>query len=165
MPIFTKTMSWFIQKKAMMKDKIFFIILTACTVCFCSCKNKNSDDFKCVYTDSIHQFEYYRNTNQIVIRVDSNILYFTPDNRLQQVCTRSSFRNQKLSLKGKVFYFNKKTGFLDSIKSNQKDMQHSRTIVYDENGCIIRRWKGELLRVAKCITMVGRVRWQRLSVW
>lgn len=74
MPIFTKTMSWFIQKKAMMKDKIFFIILTACTVCFCSCKNKNSDDFKCVYTDSIHQFEYYRNTDQIVIRVDSNIL-------------------------------------------------------------------------------------------
>ena len=47
----------------MMKDKIFVIILSACTVCFCSCKNKNSDDFKCVYTDSIHQFEYYRNTN------------------------------------------------------------------------------------------------------
>ena len=151
-------MSWFIQKKVMIKDKIFVTILTACTVCFCSCKNKNSDDFKCVYADSIHQFEYYRNTNQIVIRVDSNILYFTPDNRLQQVCTRSSFRNQKLSLKGKVFYFNKKTGFLDSIKSNQKDMQHSRTIVYDENGCIIRPLKGELLRVAKCITMVGRVR-------
>ena len=127
-------MSWFIQKKAMMKDKIFVIILTACTVCFCSCKNKNSDDFKCVYADSIHQFEYYRNTDQIVIRVDSNILYFTPDNRLQQVCTRSSFRNQKLSLKGKVFYFNKKTGFLDSIKFNEKDRQHSRTIVYDENG-------------------------------
>ena len=139
MSIFIKTMSWSIQKKAMMKDKIFVIILSACTVCFCSCKNKNSDDFKCVYADSIRQFEYYRNTNQIVIRVDSNILYFTPDNRLQQVCTRSSFRNQKLSLKGKVFFFNKKTGFLDSIKSNQKDMQHSRTIVYDENGCIIRR--------------------------
>ena len=81
-----------------------------------------------------------------------------PDNSLQQVCTRSSFRNQKLSLKRKVFYFNKKTGFLDSIKSNQKDMQHSRSIAYDENGCIIRPLKGELLRVAKCITMVGRVR-------
>lgn len=67
-------MSWFIQKKTMMKDKIFVIILSAYTVCFCSCKNKNSDDFKCVYTNSIHQFEYYRNTNQIVIRVDSNIL-------------------------------------------------------------------------------------------
>ena len=83
--------------------------------------------------------EYYRNTNYIVIRVDSNILYFTPDNRLQQVCTRSSFRNQKQSLKGKVFYFNKKTGFLDSIKYDHKDMKHSRTIVYDENGCIIRQ--------------------------
>jgi len=101
-----------------MKDKIFVIILSVCTVCFCSCKNKKSDDFKCVYTDSIHQFEYYR---------------------LQQVCTRSSFRNQKLSLKGKVFYFNKKTGFLDSIKYNHKDIKHSRTIVYDENGCIIRQ--------------------------
>ena len=139
MSIFIKTMSWSIQKKAMMKDKIFVIILSACTACFCSCKNNNSDDFKCVYTDSIRQFEYYRNANKIVIRVDSNILYFTPDNRLQQVCTRSSFRNQKLSLKGKVFYFNKKTGFLDSIKSNQKNMQRSRTIVYDENCCIIRR--------------------------
>ena len=116
MSIFTKTMSWSIQKKALMKDKIFVIILSVCTVCFCSCKNKKSDDFKCVYTDSIHQFEYYRNTNYIVIRVDSNILYFTPDNRLQQVCTRSSFRNQKLSLKGKVFYFNKKTGFLRFYK-------------------------------------------------
>ena len=139
MSIFIKTMSWSIQKKAMMKDKIFVIILSVCTVCFCSCKNKTSDDFKCVYTDSIHQFEYYRNTDYIVIRVDSNILYFTPDNRLQQVCTRSSFRNQKLSLKGKVFYFNKKTGFLDSIKYNHKDIKHSRTIVYDDNGCIIRQ--------------------------
>ena len=86
-----------------MKDKIFVIILSACIVCFCSCKNKTSDDFKCVYADSIHRFEYYRNTDQIVIRVDYNILYLKPDKRLEPVFTRIYFRNQKLSLKGKVF--------------------------------------------------------------
>ena len=103
----------------------------------CNRAEQHSNDLKCIFSDSLHRFEYYRGAKQIIIRVDSSWFYFTSDNRLVKVYTRSVVNKKQVFVNGKVLYFDRKSGTLDSMKSYQRNKLHGYSIIYDREGMII----------------------------
>mgnify|MGYP002752731429 FL=1 len=102
----------------------------------CNRAEQHSNDLKCIFSDSLHRFEYYRGAGQIIIRVDSSYFYFTSDNRLVKVYTRSVINERQVLINGKAYYFDRKSGTLDSSKSYKRNKPHG-SIIYDREGKII----------------------------
>jgi len=121
----------------MRNNKVLIAILLVISMISCNRAEQHSNDLKCIFSDSLHRFEYYRGAKQIIIRVDSSLFYFTSDNRLVKVYTRSVVNRKQVFVNGKVLYFDRKSGTLDSMKSYQKNKLHGYSIIYDREGMII----------------------------
>jgi len=121
----------------MRNNKVLIAILLVISMISCNRAEQHSNDLKCIFSDSLHRFEYYRGAKQIIIRVDSSLFYFTSDNRLVKVYTRSVVNKKQVFVNGKVLYFDRKSGTLDSMKSYQKNKLHGYSIIYDREGMII----------------------------
>ncbi len=132
-----KRMKRFCQKWNMRNNKVLIAILLVISMISCNRAEQHSNDLKCIFSDSLHRFEYYRGAKQIIIRVDSSLFYFTSDNRLVKVYTRSVVNKKQVFVNGKVLYFDRKSGTLDSMKSYQKNKLHGYSIIYDREGMII----------------------------
>ena len=132
-----KRMKRFCQKWNMRNNKVLIAILLVISMISCNRAEQHSNDLKCIFSDSLHRFEYYRGAKQIIIRVDSSLFYFTSDNRLVKVYTRSVVNKKQVFVNGKVLYFDRKSGTLDSMKSYQKNKLHGYSIIYDREGVII----------------------------
>lgn len=132
-----KRMKRFGQKWNMRNNKVLIAILLVISMISCNRAEQHSNDLKCIFSDSLHRFEYYRGAKQIIIRVDSSLFYFTSDNRLVKVYTRSVVNRKQVFVNGKVLYFDRKSGTLDSMKSYQKNKLHGYSIIYDREGMII----------------------------
>ena len=132
-----KRMKRFCQKWNMRNNKVLIAILLVISMISCNRAEQHSNDLKCIFSDSLHRFEYYRGAKQIIIRVDSSLFYFTSDNRLVKVYTRSVVNKKQVFVNGKVLYFDRKSGTLDSMKSYQKNKLHGYSIIYDRDGMII----------------------------
>ena len=132
-----KRMKRFCQKWNMRNNKVLIAILLVISMISCNRVEQHSNDLKCIFSDSLHRFEYYRGAKQIIIRVDSSLFYFTSDNRLVKVYTRSVVNKKQVFVNGKVLYFDRKSGTLDSMKSYQKNKLHGYSIIYDREGMII----------------------------
>ena len=130
-------MKRFGQKWNMRNNKVLIAILLVISMISCNRAEQHSNDLKCIFSDSLHRFEYYRGAKQIIIRVDSSLFYFTSDNRLVKVYTRSVVNRKQVFVNGKVLYFDRKSGTLDSMKSYQKNKLHGYSIIYDREGMII----------------------------
>lgn len=130
-------MKRFCQKWNMRNNKVLIAILLVISMISCNRAEQHSNDLKCIFSDSLHRFEYYRGAKQIIIRVDSSLFYFTSDNRLVKVYTRSVVNKKQVFVNGKVLYFDRKSGTLDSMKSYQKNKLHGYSIIYDREGMII----------------------------
>ena len=132
-----KRMKRFGQKWKMRNNDVLITILLVISMISCNTAERRSNDLKCVFSDSLHRFEYYRGAKQIIIRVDSSLFYFTSDNRLVKVYTRSVVNGKRMFVNGKVYYFDRKSGTLDSVKFYQKNKLHGYSIIYDREGMII----------------------------
>ena len=132
-----KRMKRFGQKWNMTNNKVLIAILLVISMISCNRAEQHSNDLKCIFSDSLHRFEYYRGAKQIIIRVDSNLFYFTSDNRLVKVYTRSVVNRKQVFVNGKVLYFDRKSGTLDSMKSYRRNKLHGYSIIYDREGMII----------------------------
>ena len=132
-----KRMKRFGQKWKMRNNDVLITILLVISMISCNTAERRSNDLKCVFSDSLHRFEYYRGAKQIIIRVDSSLFYFTSDNRLVKVYTRSVVNRKQVFVNGKVLYFDRKSGTLDSMKSYQRNTLHGYSIIYDREGMII----------------------------
>ena len=132
-----KRMKRFGQKWKMRNNDVLITILLVISMISCNTAERRSNDLKCVFSDSLHRFEYYRGAKQIIIRVDSSLFYFTSDNRLVKVYTRSVVNRKQVFVNGKVLYFDRKSGTLDSMKSYQRNKLHGYSIIYDREGMII----------------------------
>ena len=132
-----KRMKRFCQKWNMRNNKVLIAILLVISMISCNRAEQHSNDLKCIFSDSLHRFEDYRGAKQIIIRVDSSLFYFTSDNRLVKVYTRSVVNKKQVFVNGKVLYFDRKSGTLDSMKSYQKNKLHGYSIIYDREGMII----------------------------
>ena len=130
-------MKRFGQKWNMRNNKVLIAILLVISMISCNRAEQHSNDLKCIFSDSLHRFEYYRGAKQIIIRVDSNLFYFTSDNRLVKVYTRSVVNRKQVFVNGKVLYFDRKSGTLDSMKSYRRNKLHGYSIIYDREGMII----------------------------
>lgn len=130
-------MKRFGQKWKMRNNDVLITILLVISMISCNTAERRSNDLKCVFSDSLHRFEYYRGAKQIIIRVDSSLFYFTSDNRLVKVYTRSVVNRKQVFVNGKVLYFDRKSGTLDSMKSYQRNKLHGYSIIYDREGMII----------------------------
>ena len=132
-----KRMKRFGQKWKMRNNDVLITILLVISMISCNTAERRSNDLKCVFSDSLHRFEYYRGAKQIIIRVDSSLFYFTSDNRLVKVYTRSVVNRKQVFVNGKVLYFDRKSGTLDSMKSYRRNKLHGYSIIYDREGMII----------------------------
>ena len=132
-----KRMKRFGQKWNMRNNKVLIAILLVISMVSCNRAEQHSNDLKCIFSDSLHRFEYYRGAKQIIIRVDSNLFYFTSDNRLVKVYTRNVVNRKQVFVNGKVLYFDRKSGTLDSMKSYRRNKLHGYSIIYDREGMII----------------------------
>ena len=132
-----KRMKRFGQRWNLRNNNVLIAILLVISMISCNRAEQHSNDLKCIFSDSLHRFEYYRGAKQIIIRVDSNLFYFTSDNRLVKVYTRSVVNGKRMFVNGKVYYFDRKSGTLDSVKSYQKNKLHGYSVVYDRAGKII----------------------------
>ena len=132
-----KRMKRFCQKWNMRNNKVLIAILLVISMISCNRAEQHSNDLKCIFSDSLHRFEYYRGAKQIIIRVDSSLFYFTSDNRLVKVYTRSVVNKKQVFVNGKVLYFDRKSGTLDSMKSYRRNKLHGYSIIYDREGMII----------------------------
>ena len=130
-------MKRFCQKWNMRNNKVLIAILLVISMISCNRAEQHSNDLKCIFSDSLHRFEYYRGAKQIIIRVDSSLFYFTSDNRLVKVYTRSVVNKKQVFVNGKVLYFDRKSGTLDSMKSYRRNKLHGYSIIYDREGMII----------------------------
>lgn len=130
-------MKRFGQKWNMRNNKVLIAILLVISMISCNRAEQHSNDLKCIFSDSLHRFEYYRGAKQIIIRVDSSLFYFTSDNRLVKVYTRSVVNRKQVFVNGKVLYFDRKSGTLDSMKSYRRNKLHGYSIIYDREGMII----------------------------
>ena len=132
-----KRMKRFGQKWNLRINNVLVAILLVISMISCNRAEQHSNDLKCIFSDSLHRFEYYRGAKQIIIRVDSNLFYFTSDNRLVKVYTRSVVNRKQVFVNGKVLYFDRKSGTLDSMKSYRRNKLHGYSIIYDREGMII----------------------------
>ena len=132
-----KRMKRFGQKWNLRINNVLVAILLVISMISCNRAEQHSNDLKCIFSDSLHRFEYYRGAKQIIIRVDSSLFYFTSDNRLVKVYTRSVVNKKQVFVNGKVLYFDRKSGTLDSMKSYQRNKLHGYSIIYDREGMII----------------------------
>lgn len=130
-------MKRFGQKWNMRNNKVLIAILLVISMISCNRAEQHSNDLKCIFSDSLHRFEYYRGAKQIIIRVDSSLFYFTSDNRLVKVYTRNVVNRKQVFVNGKVLYFDRKSGTLDSMKSYRRNKLHGYSIIYDREGMII----------------------------
>ena len=124
-----KRMKRFGQKWNMRNNKVLIAILLVISMISCNRAEQHSNDLKCIFSDSLHRFEYYRGAKQIIIRVDSSLFYFTSDNRLVKVYTRSVVNRKQVFVNGKVLYFDRKSGTLDSMKSYRRNKLHGYSII------------------------------------
>ena len=129
-------MKRFGQKWNMTNNKVLIAILLVISMVSCNRAEQHSNDLKCIFSDSLHRFEYYRGAGQIIIRVDSSYFYFTSDNRLVKVYTGSVINERQVLINGKAYYFDRKSGTLDSSKSYKRNKPHG-SIIYDREGKII----------------------------
>ena len=132
-----KRMKRFGQRWNLRNNNVLIAILLVISMISCNRAEQHSNGLKCIFSDSLHRFEYYRGAKQIIIRVDSSLFYFTSDNRLVKVYTRSVVNGKRMFVNGKVYYFDRKSGTLDSVKSYQKNKLHGYSVVYDRAGKII----------------------------
>ena len=132
-----KRMKRFGQKWNLRNNNVLIAILLVISMVSCNRAEQHSNDLKCIFSDSLHRFEYYRGAKQIIIRVDSSLFYFTSDNRLVKVYTRSVVNRKQVFVNGKVLYFDRKSGTLDSMKSYRRNKLHGYSIIYDREGMII----------------------------
>ena len=132
-----KMMKRFGQKWNLRNNNVLIAILLVISMISCNRAEQHSNDLKCIFSDSLHRFEYYRGAKQIIIRVDSCLFYFTSDNRLVKVYTRSVVNKKQVFVNGKVLYFDRKSGTLDSMKSYRRNKLHGYSIIYDREGMII----------------------------
>lgn len=132
-----KRMKRFGQKWNLRNNNVLIAILLVISMISCNRAEQHSNDLKCIFSDSLHRFEYYRGAKQIIIRVDSNLFYFTSDNRLVKVYTRSVINERQVLMNGKAYYFDRKSGTLDSSKSYKRNKPHGYSIIYDREGMII----------------------------
>lgn len=132
-----KRMKRFGQKWNMRNNKVLIAILLVISMISCNRAEQHSNDLKCIFSDCLHRFEYYRGAKQIIIRVDSSLFYFTSDNRLVKVYTRNVVNRKQVFVNGKVLYFDRKSGTLDSMKSYRRNKLHGYSIIYDREGMII----------------------------
>ena len=130
-------MKRFGQKWNLRINSVLIAILLVISMISCNRAEQHSNDLNCIFSDSLHRFEYYRGAKQIIIRVDSNLFYFTSDNRLVKVYTRSVVNRKQVFVNGKVLYFDRKSGTLDSMKSYRRNKLHGYSIIYDREGMII----------------------------
>ena len=130
-------MKRFGQKWNLRINNVLIAILLVISMISCNRAEQHSNDLKCIFSDSLHRFEYYRGAKQIIIRVDSSLFYFTSDNRLVKVYTRSVVNRKQVFVNGKVLYFDRKSGTLDSMKSYRRNKLHGYSIIYDREGMII----------------------------
>ena len=130
-------MKRFGQKWNLRINNVLIAILLVISMISCNRAEQHSNDLKCIFSDSLHRFGYYRGAKQIIIRVDSNLFYFTSDNRLVKVYTRSVVNRKQVFVNGKVLYFDRKSGTLDSMKSYRRNKLHGYSIIYDREGMII----------------------------
>ena len=130
-------MQKFGQKWNLRNTNVLIAILLVISMISCNRAEQHSNDLKCIFSDSLHRFEYYRGAKQIIIRVDSSLFYFTSDNRLVKVYTRSVVNRKQVFVNGKVLYFDRKSGTLDSMKSYRRNKLHGYSIIYDREGMII----------------------------
>ena len=130
-------MKRFGQKWNLRINNVLVAILLVISMISCNRAEQHSNDLKCIFSDSLHRFEYYRGAKQIIIRVDSSLFYFTSDNRLVKVYTRSVVNRKQVFVNGKVLYFDRKSGTLDSMKSYRRNKLHGYSIIYDREGMII----------------------------
>ena len=132
-----KRMKRFGQKWNLRINNVLIAILLVISMISCNRSEQHSNDLKCIFSDSLHRFEYYRGAKQIIIRVDSCLFYFTSDNRLVKVYTRSVFNERQVLMNGKAYYFDRKSGTLDSSKSYKRNKPYGYSIIYDREGKII----------------------------
>ena len=132
-----KRMKRFGQKWNLRNNNVLIAILLVISMISCNRAEQHSNDLKCIFSDSLHRFEYYRGAKQIIIRVDSSLFYFTSDNRLVKVYTRNVVNRKQVFVNGKVLYFDRKSGTLDSMKSYRRNKLHGYSIIYDREGMII----------------------------
>ena len=130
-------MKRFGQKWNLRINNVLIAILLVISMISCNRAEQHSNDLKCIFSDSLHRFEYYRGAKQIVIRVDSNLFYFTSDNRLVKVYTRSVVNGKRMFVNGKVLYFDRKSGTLDSLKSYKRNKPHGYSIIYNREAKIV----------------------------
>ena len=130
-------MKRFGQKWNLRNNNVLIAILLVISMISCNRVEQHSNDLKCIFSDSLHRFEYYRGAKQIIIRVDSSLFYFTSDNRLVKVYTRNVVNRKQVFVNGKVLYFDRKSGTLDSMKSYRRNKLHGYSIIYDREGMII----------------------------
>lgn len=130
-------MKRFGQKWKMRNNDVLITILLVISMISCNTAERRSNDLKCIFSDSLHRFEYYRGAKQIIIRIDSSLFYFTSDSRLVKVYTRSVVNRKQVFVNGKVLYFDRKSGTLDSMKSYRRNKLHGYSIIYDREGMII----------------------------
>lgn len=95
----------FVQKWNMRNNKVLITILLAFSMISCNTAGRRSNELKCIFSDSLQRFEYYRGADQIIIRVDSSYFYFTSDNRLVKVYTRSIVNKRQVLVNRKAYYF------------------------------------------------------------
>ena len=132
-----KRMKRFGQKWNLRINNVLIAILLVISMISCNRAEQHSNDLKCIFSDSLHRFEYYRGAKQIIIRVDSSLFYFTSDNRLVKVYTRSVVNKKQVFVNGKVLYFDRKSGTLDSLKSYKRNKPHGYSIIYNREGKIV----------------------------
>ncbi len=99
-----KRMKRFGQRWNLRNNNVLIAILLVISMISCNRAEQHSNGLKCIFSDSLHRFEYYRGAKQIIIRVDSNFFYFTSDNRLVKVYTRSVVNGKRMFVNGKVYY-------------------------------------------------------------
>lgn len=97
-------MKRFGQRWNLRNNNVLIAILLVISMISCNRAEQHSNGLKCIFSDSLHRFEYYRGAKQIIIRVDSNFFYFTSDNRLVKVYTRSVVNGKRMFVNGKVYY-------------------------------------------------------------
>ena len=98
-----KRMKRFGQKWKMRNNDVLITILLVISMISCNRAEQHSNDLKCIFSDSLHRFEYYRGAKQIIIRVDSCLFYFTSDNRLVKVYSRSVINERQVLMNGKDY--------------------------------------------------------------
>ena len=130
-------MKRFGQKWNLRNNNVLIAILLVISMISCNTAGRRSNELKCIFSDSLQRFEYYRGADQIIIRVDSSYFYFTSDSRLVKVYTRSIVNKRQVLVNGKVLYFDRKSGTLDSMKSYRRNKLHGYSIIYDREGMII----------------------------